>query len=141
MNGPFLGFNIIAFSPAAAAKIFDKAKEEIKIIVPDPDINFCQEGQVIHSLERAVERNVKVEIAYIESSSLAKHKQGIFAVEGVNLRKLKKPYERLLAVIDKKHVIEETKPKYRTIEIGVICRDVKSTLGHEVDSIFDELVA
>jgi len=134
----YIGFNVIPFTSEAAARIFDKAKEEIKIIVPDDKIDFCYNSQLVHALDRAIaERGVVVKIACV---SFAPDK-GIFGLKSARFLKLKRPYKRLLVVVDQKHVIEERTPKVRKIEIGIISLDCKSTLGHEVDSIFDELTA
>ncbi len=134
----FLSFDAQAYSVKACAKVFDKAKESIKIIIPDTHINFFWDSQVIKALRRAVERGVAVKIAHCEMYNVGKI--GIFSVPGVEILKLRKSYERLLISVDAKHaIIGHSSREIRKIEVGIISSNV-SLLAHEYDTIFDELV-
>jgi len=133
----FLSFPTKTYTnPKECAKVFDRAKESIKIIIPTPNINFFWDKRVIGSLERALARGVVVSVAHCENDI---GKIGILSVPGISVFKLKQSYERLLVSVDAKHVIEEKAPTFRKVEVGIIVSDVASTLGHEVDTLFDEL--
>lgn len=134
----FLSVNLQAYSPKACVKVFDGAKETIKIILPDIAVNFFLDPKIIEALERAVKRGVAVKVAHGEFYEVGR-RVGIFKIPEIEIFRTKRPCERLLVSIDAKHVIEETKPRLRKIEVGIIASGVANTLGHEVDAFFDEV--
>jgi len=133
----FLSINGQAYSSQACAKLFGKAKESIKVIIPDININFFWDDRLIKALKEAVARGVAVKVAHCETYNVGKI--GILGVPGIEIFKLNKPHKRLVASVDAKHiVIERSKPRIRKIESGLILKN-SILLAHEADATFDEL--
>lgn len=133
----FLSLDVQSYSPQACAKVFGKAKESIKIIIPDIHVNFFWDDKIIDALKRAVARGVAVKVAHGEHYRVGKI--GILSVPGIDVLRLKKSYPRLAVSVDAKHaVIERAATEIRKIEVGIIVSHA-SLLAHEYDALFDEL--
>lgn len=134
----FLSLGCKAYNPKECVKIFNKAKESIKIIIPDVDIDFFWNDSIIKSLQKAVVRGVAVQIAYCASYDAGKI--GILGVSGIEIHRIEKGYERLMVSVDAKCAVVEAKPRgLRKIEVGIISSDA-SLLAHEIDTLFDEAI-
>ncbi len=133
-----LSLNAQAYSPEACVKVLGKAKESIKVIIPDIRMNFFWDDKIIDALKQAVGRGVAVKVAHGEHYRVGK--LGILSVPGIEVFRLKKSYDRLLISVDAKHaVIEQSNPVTRGSERGIITPNAK-LLAQEYDAFFDELI-
>lgn len=133
-----LSYGMQRYTPKDCIKLFEKAKESIKIIIPDVNVDFFWNDAIAKSLKKAVARGVSVRVAYWSLSEMGK--VGILSVPGIEIFRLEKERKRLTASIDSEHaIVQRKKREIQKIDIGIITTDVGSTLAHEIDTIFDEI--
>jgi phosphatidylserine/phosphatidylglycerophosphate/cardiolipin synthase-like enzyme len=136
----FLDNGIKRYTPKDCVKLFEKAKESIKIIMPDINVDFFWNGAIIDSLKRAVIRGIPVKVAYWSNSEMGK--VGIFSVPGIEIIRMKNSRPRLLVSVDAKHaIVQREKRGIKKIDIGIIAMDTGTTIAHDIDEVFDEITS
>jgi len=134
----FFSLGVKRYTPKDCIKLFEKAEESIKIIMPDVNVDFFWNDAIANSLKKAVVRGVKVKVAYWSLSEMGR--VGILSIPGIEIFRLGKERKRLTASVDGKHaVVQRRKREIQKIDIGIIAPNTGSTLAHEIDTIFDEI--
>jgi phosphatidylserine/phosphatidylglycerophosphate/cardiolipin synthase-like enzyme len=133
----FLSLGVTRYGIKDCIKIFNKAETVIRIIIPNSNTDFFWSDSVVDALQKAVAREVRVEILCDEKETT---KSGVLGVVGAVIFKKNLAGERFRAVVDAKHsIIQKTKTGPEKIEVGLIVFGGNS-LSHQIDMDFEDLI-